>query len=36
MGKKCIFHIPVLIDSEDASGSSVRPKKMIDAFLMNG
>lgn len=30
--KKCIFHIPNIIDETGTSGSQVRPRKMIQAF----
>lgn len=34
--KNCIFHIPNYIDTDAKSGSQIRPRKMIDAFLKNG
>lgn len=34
--KKCIFHIPIKIDSSMKSGSSIRPIKMIKAFERQG
>lgn len=34
--KYCIFHIPNYIDKSKASGSSIRPVKMLEAFRKNG
>ena len=34
--KRCIFHIPNYIDPNSKSGSSLRPKKMIQGFKENG
>lgn len=34
--KRCIFHVPNYIDQTAASGSSVRPKKMLEAFQKKG
>ncbi len=34
--KRCIFHIPNYINSSIASGSSLRPMKMLEAFRANG
>ncbi len=34
--KRCIFHIPNFIDSTIVSGSSLRPRKMLEAFQKTG
>lgn len=34
--KKCIFHVPNYIDLHGTSGSSIRPRKMLEAFISCG
>lgn len=34
--KRCIFHIPNYLDSRIVSGSTLRPRKMLEAFCQEG